>query len=180
MAVADAGGVVSTIPGPSAVVAALSISGLETERFVMEGFVPRRAGERRARIDEWLRESRTIVFYESPQRIAETMAELAERCGDRRVALVRELTKLYEEVRRGTVAELAESLRDATTLGEVVVVLEGARETRIDASSLERTLRDLLQSGRSVRDAVNELSHDVGVPHRELYQLALTLRDQEE
>ncbi|MBU6496588.1 MAG: 16S rRNA (cytidine(1402)-2'-O)-methyltransferase [Acidobacteria bacterium] len=180
MAVADAGGVVSTIPGPSAVVAALSVSGLETERFVMEGFVPRRAGERRARFDEWVRESRTIVFYESPQRIAETMAELADRCGDRRVALVRELTKMYEEVRRGTVAELAESLRDRTTLGEVVVVLEGARETHIDTSSLEGTLRDLLKSGRSVRDAVNELSHDVGVPHRELYQLALTLRDQEE
>jgi 16S rRNA (cytidine1402-2'-O)-methyltransferase len=176
-AVASAGGVVSTIPGPSAVIAALSVSGLDTERFVMEGFVPRRAGERRARFDQWAREPRTIVFYESPQRIAETLSELAERFPDRRLALARELTKFYEEVRRGTVAELAEALRGSTTLGEVVVVLEGAPEALVESSTVEGALRELLASGTSIRDAVTELSQDLGVGHRELYQLALALRD---
>ena len=175
-AVASAGGVVSTVPGPSAVIAALSISGLDTERFVMDGFFPRRDGERLARLDEWARERRTIVFYESPQRIAETMKVMSERFPTRRAALARELTKVFEEVRRGTTSELASVLADTTTLGEVVVVLEGAGERRVEPESLEREIRALLDSGKSVRDVAGELSRDLGLSHREVYRLALELR----
>ena len=121
---------VSTAPGPSAVVAALSISGLSTDRFVMEGFVPRKAGERSKRFGEWAHEMRTIVCYESPQRVTATLSELATLLPERRVAVVRELTKIHEEVLRGTVAEVAALLEARNVLGEIVVVLEGASGCR--------------------------------------------------
>jgi 16S rRNA (cytidine1402-2'-O)-methyltransferase len=109
-AVIDAGLRVSTAPGPSAVIAALSVSGLTTDRFVMEGFLSRKSGERAKRYEEWASEERTIVFYESPQRVSAVVGELAELFPDRRVALARELTKLHEEVIRGTLAELSAEL----------------------------------------------------------------------
>ena len=113
-AVVAAGLRVTTAPGPSAVVAALSISGLSTERFVMEGFLPRKAGEREQRYGEWAHEARTIVFYESPAASgASVCANSRERYPDRRVAVARELTKVHEEVLRGTVAEVASTLRRA-------------------------------------------------------------------
>src|SRR5579863_6718681 len=123
-AVADAGFTVTTAPGPSAVVAALTISGLPTERFAMEGFMPRKAGEREALFAQWLREPRTIIFYESPQRLAATLAEMVDAFGPRRVCVARELTKLHEEVLRGTVAQIAALVNEREMLGEIVVVLE--------------------------------------------------------
>src|ERR1700686_4681425 len=107
-AVAEAGYVVTTAPGPSAGVAALTISGLPTERFAMEGFMPRKAGEREAWYASWLHEPRTIVFYESPQRLAATLQEMVGPFGSRRLCVAREITKLHEEVLRGSVAEIAE------------------------------------------------------------------------
>ena len=125
-AVIEAGLRVTTAPGPSAVIAALSLSGLSTERFVMEGFLPRKAGERALRYEEWASEGRTIVFYESPQRVAAVVQELSALFSTRRVAVARELTKLHEEVIRGTLSEVADELAGREVLGEVVVVLEGA------------------------------------------------------
>lgn len=176
-AVAAANLVVSTVPGPSAVIAALTISGLDTERFCMEGFVPRKHGEREALYAQWARETRTIVFFESPQRVATTLDELAEHFEDRRVAVAREITKLHEEVIRGTLREVAAIIGARDVLGEIVVVLEGAaREAVVDDETVRAALRDQLASGASVRDAVASVATVLGTSHRAAYQLALELR----
>jgi len=176
-AVAEAGLRVSTAPGPSAVIAALSISGLPTERFCMEGFVPRKAGERQALYDLWASEQRTIVFYESPQRLATTLGELAERFPGRRVAIAREITKLHEEVLRGTLADVAAQIAQRDVLGEIVGVLEGALPAPlIGEEAVRAALTDQLTHGASVRDAVNEVVEALGVSHRDTYELALEVR----
>ncbi len=176
-ALVDEGLKVTTAPGPSAVIAALSISGLDTERFVMEGFVPRKRGERDLLYEQWKRETRTIVFYESPQRLGTTMAELAELFSSRRIVVARELTKLHEEVLRGHVADVARQVSAREILGEIVVVLEGASDAPgVDAGVLRRALQDELASGSSVRDAVAAVSASLVAPHREIYELALELR----
>ena len=176
-AVAEAGLRVSTAPGPSAVIAALSISGLPTERFCMEGFVPRKAGERQALYDQWSAEDRTIVFYESPQRLATTLRELAERFPVRRVAIARELTKLHEEVIRGTLEHVADVIAQREVLGEIVGVLEGAQPAPIiGPEAVRAALADQLTHGASVRDAVNEVVAALGVSHRDTYELALEVR----
>jgi 16S rRNA (cytidine1402-2'-O)-methyltransferase len=176
-AVVAAGLRVSTAPGPSAVVAALTVSGLSTDRFVMEGFVPRKAGERAERYGEWGREARTIVFYESPQRVTATLAELAAVLPDRRVAIVRELTKIHEEVIRGTVAQVAQVLGDRDVLGEIVVVLEGAPEpARVDDEVVLAALEEQWDDGATTRDAVDFVADALGVARRDVYQLALEAR----
>jgi 16S rRNA (cytidine1402-2'-O)-methyltransferase len=175
-AVAAAGLRVTTTPGPSAVVAALSISGLRTERFVMDGFVPRKAGERRELYDAWAREERTIVAYESPQRLAATLAELAEVFPARRVAIVRELTKIHEEVLRGTLAEVAQRVGSREVRGEIVLVLDGAARPPVEDSLVRAALVERLGSGASLRDAVAGVVADLGVTHREAYEMALAIR----
>jgi 16S rRNA (cytidine1402-2'-O)-methyltransferase len=180
-AVVAAGLRVSTAPGPSAVVAALSISGLPTDRFVMEGFVPRKAGERAQRYGEWAREARTIVFYESPQRVAATLGELANVLPERRVAVVRELTKLHEEVIRGTVTDVAALLADRDVLGEIVVVLEGASEAPPQASDevIVAALFEQWDDGATTRDAVEYVAEALGASRRDVYRLALEARKDE-
>ena len=176
-AVAEAGLRVTTAPGPAAVIAALTISGLATDRFVMEGFVGRKVGERELLYRQWTNEPRTIVFYESPQRLSTTLRELAAHFADRRVAVVREITKLHEEVVRGTVSEVAEIFRARDVMGEVVVVLAGAPAARVvDDETVRAALVDQMASGLSVRDAVSYVADTLGVAHRSAYQLALQLR----
>ena len=177
-AVAEAGLVVTTAPGPSAVVAALSVSGLATERFCMEGFVPRRASERARRFEHWASEERTIVFYESPQRLVATLRELVAIDDTRRVVVARELTKLHEEVIRGTLASVLATLEGREVIGEVVVVLDGAAAP---AGPLEDDVRAARVAqfalGVSTRDAVSAVAGSLRVAHRDVYRLALTLRD---
>lgn len=176
-AVAGAGLRVSTAPGPSAVVAALSISALPTERFVMEGFLPRKVNERARRFESWVEEERTIVFYESPQRLAGVLTELAARFPERRVAVVRELTKVHEEVVRGSLAEVAALLEARELLGEVVVVLEGGRRVAgVDDELVRDALREQFRSGASTRDAVDFVAETLGVAHRVVYQSALEVK----
>ena len=176
-AVAQAGLVVTTAPGPSAVIAALTISGLSTERFVMEGFLARKAGEREATYALWRREPRTIVFYESPQRLATTLGELAVHFARRRVAVAREITKLHEEVLRGSVAEVAAAVAAREVLGEIVVVLEGSTEVEaVDDESVRSALAEQLDNGASVRDAVEHVERALGSAHRTTYLIALELR----
>ncbi|MGD0055732.1 MAG: 16S rRNA (cytidine(1402)-2'-O)-methyltransferase [Acidimicrobiales bacterium] len=176
-AVAAAGLTVTTAPGPSAVIAALTISGLETERFVMEGFLARKAGERELVYAQWARETRTIVFYESPQRLAATLAEMAARFGDRRVAVAREITKLHEEVLRGTLSEVAAQVAAREVLGEIVVVLEGSREVvTVDDDVVRSALSEQFEHGVSVRDAVEHVERALGSAHRTTYLIALELR----
>ena len=176
-AVAAAGLVVTTAPGPSAVVAALTISGLPTERFAMEGFMPRKASEREALYVQWLHEPRTIVFYESPQRLAATLNEMVDVFGSRRIGVAREITKLHEEVLRGTVAEIAELIDAREVLGEIVVVLEGNPQVEVvDDELIRAALRDQVDEGVSTRDAVSYVAESLGVAHRVVYQMALELR----
>ena len=176
-AVAAAGLRVSTAPGPSAVVAALSISGLPTERFIMEGFFPRKANDRARLVASWAEEERTIVFYESPQRLAGVLSELAQTFPDRRVAVVRELTKLHEEVIRGTTLEVAAVLEQRVILGEIVVVLEGGQPViDVDDELVRRALREQFSSGVSTRDAVDFVSETLGASHRVVYQMALEVK----
>ncbi len=171
---------VSTAPGPTAIIGALSISGLPTERFVMEGFLGRKAGERAQSYEAWRREPRTIVFYESPQRVTATMAELAGVFPARRVTVVRELTKLHEEVLRGTVEEIAAQLSAREVLGEIVVVLEGApTPPPVGPEVVVAALSERLARGATVRDAVAEVVDELGVARRETYALALGLRADE-
>jgi 16S rRNA (cytidine1402-2'-O)-methyltransferase len=176
-AVAAAGLRVSTAPGPSAVVAALSISGLPTERFIMEGFFPRKANDRARLVASWAEEERTIVFYESPQRLVGVLSELAQTFPDRRVAVVRELTKLHEEVIRGTTREVAAVLEQRVILGEIVVVLEGGEPViDVDDELVRRALREQFSSGVSTRDAVDFVSETLGASHRVVYQMALEVK----
>ena len=114
------------VPGPTAFVAALVVSGLPTDRFTFEGFLPHRASRRRKRLEELREETRTMIFYESPHRISETLRDALEILGDRRASLSRELTKKHEETRRGRISELLESCRLRPPKGELVLVIEGA------------------------------------------------------
>ncbi len=163
-AVVAAGLRVSTAPGPSAVVAALSISGLSTERFVMEGFVPRKAGERAERYGEWAHETRTIVFYESPQRVTATLSELATLLPERRVAVVRELTKIHEEVLRGTVAEVAALLGRATCWARSWSCSKGRLwPQRVSDEVIVAALFEQWDDGATTRDAVEYVAEALGV-----------------
>jgi 16S rRNA (cytidine1402-2'-O)-methyltransferase len=179
-AVAEAGLRVTTAPGPAAVIAALTISGLATDRFVMEGFVGRKVGERELLYRQWIHEPRTIVFYESPQRLSTTLNELSVHFADRRVAVVREITKFHEEVVRGTVREVADIFGARDVMGEIVVVLAGAPAAlAVDDETVRAALVDQMASGLSVRDAVSYVADTLGVAHRSAYQLALQLRASE-
>lgn len=180
-AVANAGLVVTTAPGAVALIGALTISGLPSERFVMEGFLPRKAGEREVFYQQWLREARTIVFYESPQRLVSTLGELAEHFAGRRVAVVRELTKLHEEVVRGSIEHVATTFANRDVLGEIVVVLEGADDIpEVDENTIRLALAEQLQRGVSVRDAVDHVERALGAAHRTTYLIALDLRAEDE
>ncbi len=180
-AVAAAGLVVSTVPGPSAVIAALSVSGLDTQRFVMEGFVPRKRGEREHLYEQWASETRTVIFYESPQRIATTLGELAQRFGERRAVVARELTKVHEELVRGTLRDVAQVFSTREALGEIVVVLEGAEPpSGVDDVTLRAALVDQLARGVSVRDAASLVAEELGASRRNAYRVALELRTQQD
>jgi 16S rRNA (cytidine1402-2'-O)-methyltransferase len=178
--VAAEGMVVVAVPGPSAITAALSIAGLPTERFTFEGFLPARLAERRTRIDELKKESRTLVFFEAPHRIAESLEDLATGFGPgRRVAVARELTKVFETVYRGTLAELAEQARSDSNFsrGEITVVVEGAaRGEPEDAAGvqLDATLSVLLTE-LSPSKAAALAARLTGAKRNDAYARALAL-----
>lgn len=173
-AAVGAGHEVTVVPGPVAGVAALVASGLPTGRFVFEGFLARKGRERDAQLAAIAAETRTVVLYESPNRLASTLAALAERCGEaRRGAVARELTKLHEEIRRGTLRELATWAGDGVK-GEVVVVVEGADEVReISDEAVVSSLVEALASGGSRRDAVDRVVAETGARKRRVYDLSL-------
>ena len=174
-AVLDAGLAVDVIPGPSAADSALVISGLPTGRFVFEGFLPRKGSGRRERLAEVAAEQRTIVLYEAPHRLARTLTDLVEACGgERRVALLRELTKLHEEHWRGTLAEALARTDEVAPRGEYVVVLDGAAPAEpADDDVLRSAIVEAREAGRSTRDAVDEVTARFGAPRRHVYDLAL-------
>jgi 16S rRNA (cytidine1402-2'-O)-methyltransferase len=167
---------VTAIPGPSAVVTALAVSGLATDRFTFEGFLPRKPGDRRSSLRALATEPRTMVFFESPNRLASSLEDIASVLGaDRRAAVCRELTKLFEEVKRGTAAELAEWASGGVK-GEICIVIAGAEAVKADpATALEQVLA-LVASGTRLKDASNEVAEATGLSKRDLYQAALAAR----
>jgi len=173
----EAGHPVIAAPGPSAALAALTSSGLPTDRFFFEGFLPAKAGQRKTRIAELSQVAATLIFYESGPRIAQALAALAEGFGPRQAAVCRELTKLHEEVRRGDLAALARQYADgAESRGEFTVVVEppAAGSEQIGADEVDAMLRRALQHG-TVKDAVSDVAAATGRPRREIYQRALEL-----
>jgi 16S rRNA (cytidine1402-2'-O)-methyltransferase len=162
---------VTAVPGPSAVLTALAVSGLPVDRFCFEGFLPRKAGERRRRLAELVAEPRTLVFFEAPHRTEATLTALAETFGaDRPAAVCRELTKTHEEVRRGGLAELAEWAA-AGIRGEVTLVVGGAPRPTIDAhpSSLASRVAEHESTGVNRKEAIRAVAELAGVPKRVVY-----------
>ncbi len=175
-AAAAQGVTVTALPGPSAVVTALAVSGLPTDRFAFEGFLPRKSAERQALAVSLAAERRTLVFFESPARLAASLADLAAGFGpDRRAAVCRELTKLHEEVRRGTLAELAEWAAEGVR-GEIVVVVAGADAQALPFPDAVTQVLELTRDGMRLKDAAGEVSAHTGHSSRELYQAALAVR----
>jgi 16S rRNA (cytidine1402-2'-O)-methyltransferase len=175
----EAGHAVVPVPGPSAALAALTVSGLPPDRFLFEGFLPAKDGQRRARIAELAHVSATLILYESGPRMARTLAALADGLGPRPAAICRELTKLYEEIRRGDLATLAQAYgAGAEIRGEFTIVIAppaaDADTPAID--EVDALLRRALLRA-SVKDAVSEVAAATGRPRREIYQRALALED---
>jgi 16S rRNA (cytidine1402-2'-O)-methyltransferase len=172
----EAGHQIVPIPGASALTAAVAASGLPARRFHYLGFLPRKAVERRKLLSEVAMLSETLVLFEAPHRIRQTLADLQQAFGDRRVAVCRELTKLYEEIFRGTLSEALTHF--AEPRGEFTLVVEGAgapRQETAPGEDIDGLLRDLKQRGMRARDAVRQVAELTGQPHRSVYQRWLDL-----
>jgi 16S rRNA (cytidine1402-2'-O)-methyltransferase len=170
---------VEVVPGPSALLAALVLSGLATDRFVFEGFLPRKGGSRSDRMYALGREARTIVLFEAPNRVLATLADLAETCGPaRRVAVARELTKLHEEVWRGTLEGALHHFEAKPPRGEFVIVLEGRdlAEAAPDDELLAEAARQEIKEGRTTREAADRIADRYGVSRRRAYDAVLEQR----
>ena len=168
----DKGLPVEVVPGPTAAVSALAVSGLPPGRFVFEGFLPRKKGDRRRRIQELASEKRTIVLFESPHRIVESLEDLCEGLGDRPAALVRELTKMFENAERSTLEGLLESAREQGPRGEIVLVIGGAihdHKDDVEPEELAARARALMDDGVERREAMTRVARDAGVSKREVF-----------
>jgi 16S rRNA (cytidine1402-2'-O)-methyltransferase len=173
-AAVEAGVAVSPIPGASALLAALVTSGLDVDRFTFYGFLARKGSERRATIDEIVALRHAAVLYEAPSRVAETLAELARAgAADRATVVARELTKQYEEMRRGTVADLAAYYDGAPPRGETVIVIAGAAaQESASEDDVRARAAELRAEGRSARDIATALATELGVPRNLAYRVA--------
>ncbi len=178
--VGAAGFVVESIPGPSAVTAALAATGFSADRFTFEGFLPRKGVERKDRLASIAADERTTVFYEAPSRVAATLADLADACGAERAAVVgRELTKVHEEYWRGALGELATKAGLETQRGEFVIIVAGADPQPSDVHDdvIVAALADALSvRGTSTRQAADEIAEALGVKRNRAYRLALEIR----
>lgn len=167
---------VTCIPGPSAVTTALALSGLNVGHFIFDGFAPRKAGPREAWLESLKNERRAVCFFESPHRIAATLAEAARILGeDRRAAVCRELTKTYEEVRRAGLGELAEWAADGVR-GEITVVVEGGEPEAAEPEDLVGEVARRVEEGQRMKDAVKEVARLHGVKSSSLYDAALEIQ----
>jgi 16S rRNA (cytidine1402-2'-O)-methyltransferase len=175
-ACAEEGITVEVVPGPNAAITALAASGLPPGRYSFEGFLPRKKGDRQRRIQEIAADTRTLVFYESPHRIADSLADLLEGLGDRPAALARELTKMHEEIRRGSLAGLVTSSVADPPRGEIVVVVSGAiheHSPAVSDSELADRARALMAEGVERKEALARVARDSGVPRRRVFDALL-------
>ncbi|MFD4539854.1 16S rRNA (cytidine(1402)-2'-O)-methyltransferase [Streptomyces bauhiniae] len=170
---------VTAVPGPSAVLTALALSGLPVDRFCFEGFLPRKGGERLSRLREVAEERRTLVYFEAPHRLDDTLAAMAEVFGaDRRAAVCRELTKTYEEVKRGPLADLAAWAAEGVR-GEITVVVEGAPESgpeELDAEELVRRVRIREDAGERRKEAIAAVAAEAGLPKRVVFDAVVAAK----
>lgn len=170
---------VTAVPGPSAVLTALAVSGLPVDRFCFEGFLPRKAGERLARLREVAADRRTLVYFEAPHRIDDTLAAMAEVFGaQRRAAVCRELTKTYEEVRRGPLTELADWAAEGVR-GEITVVVEGAPEpgpSALTPAELVARVAVREAAGERRKEAIAAVAVAVGLPKREVFDAVVAAK----
>jgi 16S rRNA (cytidine1402-2'-O)-methyltransferase len=171
---------VTAVPGPSAVLTALALSGLPVDRFCFEGFLPRKAGERLSRLKEVAEERRTMVYFEAPHRLDDTLAAMAEVFGDtRRAAVCRELTKTYEEVKRGPLGELAAWAAEGVR-GEITVVVEGAAAKgaeELDAAELVRRVQVREEAGERRKDAIAAVATEAGIPKRDVFDAVVAAKN---
>ncbi|MER0446250.1 16S rRNA (cytidine(1402)-2'-O)-methyltransferase [Streptomyces sp. Edi4] len=171
---------VTAVPGPSAVLTALALSGLPVDRFCFEGFLPRKAGERLGRLREVEGERRTLVYFEAPHRLDDTLAAMAEVFGaERRAAVCRELTKTYEEVKRGPLKDLAAWAAEGVR-GEITVVVEGAPETGpadLDAAELVRRVQVREEAGERRKEAIAAVATETGLPKREVFDAVVAAKN---
>jgi 16S rRNA (cytidine1402-2'-O)-methyltransferase len=170
------------IPGVSASITGLSVSGLPTDRFIFEGFLPTKAKERQAKLEEFTRESRTIILYEAPHRVRQTLQDFVESLGsEREIVLARELTKLHEEIWRGVVGDALLYYKEKEPKGEYTIILGGVAEMPLILSedALKAELQELLKQGLTRSQATRQLSQQTSLPRRQLYQLSLTLFEPE-
>ena len=175
----DAGARVSVVPGPSAVTAALAVSGLSADRFVFEGFLPRRGSNRARRLDDLARERRTMVLFSAPSRVGQDLADLGDALGsDRAVVVCRELTKLHEDIYRGTLSAAAENWSgEARARGEFTLVVAGGEAPAPDLASASRDVETLIRGGTALSEAVRTVARSFGVPRRALYEEVIRSRD---
>jgi 16S rRNA (cytidine1402-2'-O)-methyltransferase len=167
---------VTIIPGPSAVLSALAVSGLPTDRFTFEGFLPRKTGDRKKAFESLAREARTMVFFESPHRILESLEDAAAVLGpDRQGSVSRELTKKFEHTQRGTLPELAEWAKSEPK-GEMVLVIAGAEAVEVKSEDLVQQVLALIEDGVGLKQAVAEIAGAAGAGKSELYQSVLEAR----
>ena len=169
---------ITVLPGPSAVTSALVLSGLPTDRFSFEGFIPRKGKERTEILNNLNKESRTMVLFESPRRTKETLEDILEIVGEnRKAAVVREISKTYEEVIRGTIKELVTWATNTEVLGEITLVISGidnSKKPEVDDAAI-KSVKDLVSKGMSFKDAVSEISTQRGLSRSKLYEASLRL-----
>lgn len=165
------------VPGPSALVAALSVAGLPTDSFLFAGFLSNRPGKRKKELTDLASQPRTLVFFEAPHRIRETLKDMHEILGDRELVLLREMTKVFEEVRRGTVKEILETMTQEEARGEFTLVVEGQKSredtNRLGPGAGKRIDRLLMEPGMSLRDAAHRVAREEEVPFRQAYRECL-------
>ena len=169
---------ITPIPGPTASIAALSISGLPTDAFVFEGFLPAKKGARQKRLKELASERRTIIMFDTPRRVSSSLEDISAILGDRRVVLTRELTKMFEEVIRDKVSGVIDKIKGKSLKGEITIIIEGAHEEIItDIADLKSYLEMLmLKEGLSLKDAVSKVSKDLNLPKNQVYREALKIQ----
>ena len=175
----EAGAEVIPLPGASALISALVVSGLSTERFVFEGFLPRRGQEREGRLAEITVETRTVVIYESPYRIQDTLKDLASRMPERQLALIREISKIHEEKIYGQAGELAEKMQERELQGEIVLVIDGREKDEDQIDFTEMTVLDhlklLMDRGYTKKQAIKEAARVRELPKSEVYKEAIVI-----
>lgn len=165
------------LPGASALTTALSASGLPTDRFLFEGFLPAKSQERKAKLQGLRADTATLVFYEAPHRLLVALSDILKILGDREIAIARELTKLHEEFLRGKLSQVIGSLGDREVKGEIVIIVQGSSgDTRVSDQELQATIRQLAGDGMGVKEIAELLGERYGLAKKEVYKLALDLK----